>query len=111
MADIERYLAAVDDIVAERKRQTEAEGWSTEHDNQYTQGELARAAMAYCQAASFGSFDTSALAGHPPHYWPWETAWWKPKNCRRDLVRAAALIVAEIERIDRAAPTPKEPKL
>ena len=34
--------------------------------------------------------------------WPWAASWWKPKNRRRDLVRAAALIVAEIERIDRA---------
>jgi hypothetical protein len=29
--------------------------------------------------------------------------WWKPKDRRRDLVRAAALIIAEIERLDRDA--------
>ena len=34
--------------------------------------------------------------------WPgWAWSWWKPKNRRHDLIRAAALIVAEIERIDR----------
>lgn len=27
--------------------------------------------------------------------------WWKPTNRRRDLVKAAALILAEIERLDR----------
>jgi hypothetical protein len=35
--------------------------------------------------------------------WPWHDDWWKPKDRRRDLIRAAALIVAEIERLDRAA--------
>lgn len=41
--------------------------------------------------------------GGPTTVWPWDWAWWKPKNPRRDLVRAAALIIAEIERLDRAA--------
>jgi hypothetical protein len=35
-------------------------------------------------------------------FWPWSLHWWKPKSPRRDLIRAAALIVAEIERLDRA---------
>ena len=33
--------------------------------------------------------------------WPWAAEWWKPKDCRRNLVRAGALILAEIERLDR----------
>lgn len=39
-----------------------------------------------------------------PRGWPWGSSWWKPKDPRRDLVRAGALILAEIERIDRASP-------
>ncbi|MEB3421767.1 hypothetical protein VK682_24660 [Salipiger manganoxidans] len=35
--------------------------------------------------------------------WPWDRKWWKPTTPRRDLVKAGALIVAEIERLDRAA--------
>jgi hypothetical protein len=36
--------------------------------------------------------------------WPskWAEHWFKPKDPRRDLVRAAALCIAEIERLDRA---------
>lgn len=34
--------------------------------------------------------------------WPWDREWWKPKDRRRNLVRAAALLIAEIERLDRA---------
>ena len=38
-----------------------------------------------------------------PFGWPhtWDASWWKPKDRRRDLVRAGALIIAEIERLDR----------
>ena len=48
-------------------------------------------------------------------YWPWDWSWWKPRTPRKNLIRAAALIVAEIERIDRAnikklaKALPKEP--
>lgn len=38
---------------------------------------------------------------HGAYHWPWSREWWKPKNPRRDLVKAGALIVAEIERLDR----------
>ena len=38
-----------------------------------------------------------------PLGWPWEPSWWKPKGARRDLVRAAALCLAEIDRIKRRA--------
>lgn len=29
--------------------------------------------------------------------------WWKPKSCRRELVKAGAPILAEIERLDRVS--------
>jgi hypothetical protein len=34
-------------------------------------------------------------------FWPFERSAWKPKSPRSDMVKAAALIVAEIERLDR----------
>lgn len=39
--------------------------------------------------------------------WPWTgwaTEWFKPKDDRYNLVRAAALLLAEIERLDRRGP-------
>ena len=39
----------------------------------------------------------------PPKEWPWDAAWWKPATRQRNLVKATALIVAEIERNKRAA--------
>lgn len=38
-----------------------------------------------------------------PKSWPWDASWWKPSNARRNLVKAAALLISEIKRIDRAA--------
>lgn len=97
------HNSVVREIGFERKRQVTSEGWASSHDDTHCHGELVKAAMAYCQVASVPRDDTSVLANRPPSYWPWEVGAWKPKNRRRDLIRAAALIVAEIERIDRAA--------
>lgn len=101
---------AVLDVMAERQRQMEAEGWSTENDDKYTSGELSLAAGNYIGASTFRShgLDPSVqrVAGGVFtgwHRWPWSSEWWKPTDNRRDLVKAAALLLAEIERLDRAA--------
>ena len=91
----------LEEIRHERKRQVVIEGRSRLHDDAYARNELALAAMSYCQSGSVAAFDTTPLKVQPPIYWPWAKEWWKPKNRRRDLIRAAALIVAEIERLDR----------
>lgn len=94
-----RETAAIEDVLAERRRQVEGEGFSPRHDDHHSPGELARAGACYAVAAS------QALESHiyDPPPWPWADAWWKPKTPRRDLVRASALLIAEIERLDRMA--------
>lgn len=96
---------AAQDVLAERRRQVEAEGRTPELDDQYAGGELARAGGLYASNAGvamhFGTTDTT-ICDEAPDGWPWEPDWWKPANARRDLVKAGALILAEIERIDRA---------
>lgn len=90
---------ATDDVLAERQRQIEAEGWTEEHDDAHEVGDLAAAGASYA-----GSAWLWLRCGEPdpaPTLWPWAAEWWKPKNPRRDLVRAAALLIAEIERLDR----------
>ena len=45
------------------------------------------------------------VAGRPyvvPRDWPWEPEAWKPTYPVRDLVKAGALIAAEIDRLERA---------
>ncbi|WP_225903487.1 hypothetical protein [Enterobacter oligotrophicus] len=94
---------AATDVLAERRRQVTSEGWTPEHDDQYDDGELIDAAACYAQDSSLWD-----CVGEPPSDWPWSDEWWKPsKNMRRNLIKAGALILAEIERRDRAAGTGK----
>lgn len=85
-------------IAAERQRQVEVEGWTPEHDDEHQPGTLCRAAACY----AFNAYhDAHLRRDGTPHGWPWEAGWWKPYNRRADLVRAGALIAAEVDRIDR----------
>ncbi|MEQ0937047.1 hypothetical protein [Pseudomonas aeruginosa] len=89
------------DVQAERRRQVEAEGWTPEHDDAHSHGQMARAAACYALAGSSAPNDgTAALLVSLA--WPWDEQWWKPTTTRRDLVKACALGLAEIERLDRA---------
>lgn len=97
--------AAGQDVLAERRRQVEQEGYDPEHDDEHPNGEIAAYAAFYAMppaarewpATETGYGDTLAQA-IVPEGWP------IPPNGerRRELVKAGALILAEIERIDRA---------
>lgn len=98
VANAVRRAAA--EITAERARQVEVEGYAPEHDDAHDQGDLLRAALLYYQQGT----------GRPPILrddgspigWPWEAASWKPRDPARDLVRAGALAMAEVDRLGRA---------
>lgn len=96
--------AAASDVLAERMRQIEAEGWTPEHDDRYSNGQLISAATAYASRsrANIQSGEERTDMVHVPVTWPWATKWWKPGTTRRNLVKSAALLLAEIERLDRA---------
>lgn len=93
---------AAKDVFAERQRQITAEGWTPEHDDAHVGGQMAVAAGYYALACGF-PHERGIGGGRIPQYWPWDKEWWKPSDKRRNLVKAAALILAEIERLDRAA--------
>lgn len=90
---------AVLDVAAERRRQIEAEGWTPEHDDEHKGGGMAFAAAAYAVHSGAGP----SMSGSLWRWTGWASTWFKPKNPRADLVRAGALILCEIERLDRAA--------
>lgn len=93
---------AAEDVLAERQRQISAEGWAPEHDDAHDNHELAIAAACY---AAPGSKDGFPVCERPRNailrFWPWSRNAWKSTTRRRDLVKAGALILAEIERLDR----------
>lgn len=104
--------AAELDVILECRRHAE-EGWTPEHDDEHTDGCLATAAACYAAPDAMVPEAPQRLPGprsDGPNFdrrwrlrWPWDWEWWKPKDRRRDLVRAGSLIIKEIERLDRAA--------
>lgn len=100
--------SGVDLIAAERRRQVEAEGWTQHHDSQHKRGELAMAASCYANHAAVQSVlpNPADVVDYGtklnlPHMWPWEEEWWKPSVDRiKNLVKAGALIAAEIDRLE-----------
>lgn len=99
-----RMSDAARDVLAERTRQVSDEGWTAAHDDAHACGEIAAFAAVYAmpegardwptEETGYGATLSEAMTPHG----------WQPKfgDRRRDLVKAGALIVAEIERLDRA---------
>jgi hypothetical protein len=92
---------AIELIADERRRQIEVEGWTHEHDDNQEAGELAMAAMCYAMLPVWRPAEMAPLG------WPWSNPepmdGFKPTpgDRIRELVKAGALIVAEIERLQR----------
>lgn len=86
---------ALRDVIAERQRQISVKGWTPEHDDTYIGCELAAAAISYIEPVE------------AENYWPadWHDDSFRPSDYRRNLVKATALLVAELERLDRISAT------
>jgi hypothetical protein len=91
-------------IAAERQRQISAEGWTPEHDDAHTWPSLAVAAACYATPASLRDCHVRDGIPQEPRTWPWAGRFWKPTpdDRVRELVKAGALIAAEIDRLVRA---------
>lgn len=107
-------------IAAERRRQIAVEGWTAEHDDQHVNGQLAWAATCYAAPSTVFTMtmsrggrnpDDGLVAWNEP--WPREQTmnrgepcfapWHRPVVDRvTELVKAGALIAAEIDRLKRA---------
>lgn len=90
-------------IAEERQRQIDVEGWDAAHDDQHEMGEMASAAMCYAEQGLDEEIqEVGGSEEFAQEWWPWDHAWWKPSPDRvRNLVKAGALIAAEIDRIRR----------
>jgi len=106
-------------IVRERLRQVSQEGWTPEHDDQHSYGELAKAAAVYAIVEQTNVI--RILENLRSFGWPWDREWFKPFTKPSGffpevdrigcLVKAGALIAAEIDRLQRLESSQsKEPK-
>lgn len=119
--------AAVADVVNERVDQVRREGWTHAHDDEHVNGELAIAGALYASPITLTEMVDTIMGPIPRDPWPFadfvKTGHAEnglpiykqvpsfdnraKHSRRRRLVIGAALIIAEIERLDRAV----EPKL
>lgn len=91
-------------IRLERLRQMTDEHFDNAHDDGHIAGQLSAAGASYAMAASaqikFGRENMNDILA--PSQWPWEPEWWKLEDDPvRTLVKAGALIAAEIDRLQR----------
>ncbi|HBN8069692.1 TPA: hypothetical protein L3749_001704 [Pseudomonas aeruginosa] len=98
------------DVQAERRRQVEAEGWTPEHDDEHACDEIAAFACFYAMPPAARDWDTSSTGYGDTLGEAILPEGWEPKtgDRRREMVKACALTLAEIERLDRAAAAGKE---
>ena len=103
---VPEIITGVELIAEERKRQIEKEGWTKDHDKEHYLGQLADAAVSYALTETerkqiWKLYTTDEKVPDVPPTWPWEKSWWKPTpNDRvKELVKAGALIAAEIDRL------------
>jgi hypothetical protein len=111
-------MTGIELIAAERARQVAVEGWTTEHDDQHEDGELALAAACYAspELRSVRMAEGTLRAYGENYYfasdpWPWDKKFDKrAKHSRlKQLTIAGALIAAEIDRLQRKTPASTQP--
>lgn len=85
---------AVLSVLQEREKQMNIKGYDVHNDDAYRHGELSLAASCY-------ALDSGVKSGNVPVNWPFEDRYWRASTRRRNLVKAAALIIAELESLDR----------
>lgn len=96
---------AARDVLGERRRQIDVKGFSADRDDMYDPGFLVSAAAAYLLYAAdalnpFSQGD-GGFSEEPPAIWSFGRTWWKPVCPRSAMKKAAALVIAEMERLDR----------
>lgn len=108
-------MTGVEMIAAERERQVSEEGWTPEHDDSHRSGGLAKAAACYAMPERIYIEERTARGLHFVDPWPWSGHYDRRRKQAnypnaipvegaarlRMLVKAGALIAAEIDRLRR----------
>ena len=103
--EMEKAKTGAELIALERDRQIKIEKFNADRDDGYTLGELGQAAESYLAAVTTPDEEGDENGKSRPAWdWPWDNDWWKPSpDPIRNLVKAGALIAAEIDRLQRLA--------
>lgn len=93
--------------IRQEYRQLTRDGLPPQEADQYIDGSITHAAGAYLSIATTSFYPLALreiLQRDAKELWPWSEESWNPSAApRKNLIRAAAYIVAEIERLARDA--------
>jgi len=93
--------AALRGIIAERMKQVDRHGRTLDHDlATHWRHDLPLAAASYLNAAVDQLTGKDDIAAADQMTWPWAPEWWRPEDARANLIKAAALVWAAIDRLD-----------
>lgn len=92
-------------VMTERLEQIFKHGYDQAHDNEHPLINLVLAASCYGGVAFSVLYGNSPLAAQRYYapVWPWQPESFKPRDTRANLVKAAALLLAAIDRLDATA--------
>lgn len=92
---------AITCVLKERIEQLSKHGYSVQGDStQYKYDELVRGAMYFAQAAIHEESSDAMFNKMVIPLWPFKSTVPKRHDRRSDIIRAAAMLIAEIDRID-----------
>lgn len=101
--ELAKEKPSITDVIAERQRQIR-KGSDSDHDDGYIDGVLALGGAAYAIAGA-GMNGVGTYRQRAKNLWPFPLKTFNPADNthrRENLIRGAAMIVAEIDKIDRA---------
>lgn len=90
---------AIELIAAERQRGIEKEGYDADHDDEHVAGHIAQGGIAYATAfIQQHQHKRPDLDFVREMHWPFDARTWKPGDRVSNLVKAGAMIAAELDR-------------
>jgi hypothetical protein len=92
--------AGLVDTLAERLSQIEEHGFDQIHDLGHHPGQLAAASASYLNAAIDQLNGRNDVEPVDPATWPWEREAWRPGDARANIVKALAIGLAVLDRMD-----------
>lgn len=106
--DIAKLLAEFPElslVAEERAHQVFDLGWTLDHDREFNpDGELVLGAIAYAKLARRQARFTGEDTFRPAD-WPWDGTYWNPaEDPAENLIKAAAMLLAEARRITKDSP-------
>lgn len=100
---------AIASVLRERLEQVERHGYSPAHDAEHEEAQIGQGALAYvCAGLAIEMGDTfegeeaarsAAYLDGAVGIWPWESELFRPTDYATCLVKAAAMLIAELDRV------------